>query len=174
MPNWCNFAVKVKGDEKSLSAFDKIMSNSASSKPVFTQVSLPRILEAERLENFQPNTAIYSGACAWSVHTCMMDSEDSYPVRWRKEDGKGEYSGIRSLPELAKELKLEIEVFSNEWGMNFAEYYLIGSDGDVKVNLTESLMPWPDDLNQFVEFDPTDGVSFRTASGVVPYGVFTI
>lgn len=180
MPNWCNFAIKVKGDEKNIAAFDKIMNNSATSKPDSGEAMLPRIHEVVRLDAVAhideafTDTASYSGMCAWSVYTSMMDGKDSYATRWRAKDAEGIYKNIRSLPELAAQLKLEIEVFSSEIGMNFAEYYRINANGQVVEDKTENLAPWPEDEEEQADFDPTEGVAFKTGNGVVPYGEFTI
>lgn len=173
MPNWCNFSIKVKGEQKNVAAFDKVMRNSASPTRVHTDGFLPRVLEVEQIDS-TGGDATYGGLCAWSVHTCMMDAPDCYPTRWKRDDVDGKFSGVTSLPELAEKLKLEIEVFSNEFGMDFAEYYRIASDGTVEDDLEKPLMPWPEDEEEQVEFDPTDGVVFGTSSGMVPYGAFTI
>ena len=61
---------------------------------------------------------------------------------------------LTSLPRLAKELDLTIEVFSEEPGMAFMEYYLITPKG--------------------VEEDICIDKCFQTKKGVVSYGAFTI
>ena len=174
MPNWCNFAIKAKGSTESLAAFSKIMENSASNKVDTSQSFLPRIHEAVCIDSTQ-DTATYSGMCAWSVETCMMDNPGSYPIQWRKDDADGEaLPNAISLPEIAEKLKLEMEVFSNEWGGNFAEYFRITDDGDVTEDRCVELAPWPENEEDQIEFDPTEGVEFETQTCMVPYGVFTI
>ena len=174
MPNWCNFAIIAKGSAEGLAEFSKVMENSASNKMDTQKTFLARVYEATCIDTTE-NTATYSGMCAWSVSTCMMDTPDSYAVRWRNSDAEGEaLPCVISLPELAEKLKLELEVFSNEMGMNFAEYYRITADGEVLEDRCVDLAPWPEDEEEQMDFDPTDGVEFETENCTVPYGVFTI
>ncbi len=67
------------------------------------------------------------GNCAWSVLCCMIDSPSSYYATNRDQPLR-EHS--TTLEKESQELDLDIEVYSSEPGMEFAEHYLI-SRGEI-------------------------------------------
>ena len=99
MANCCSFNVKISGKEESCAAFNKMLMTEESWAIV--EVELQHI----GLEN--GNVVMeFSGECKWSVLWAMD----------RREENR------KTLKTESKRLSLEIEVYSIESGMQFAEH----------------------------------------------------
>jgi len=74
----------------------------------------------------------FFGYCAWSVYSCMLEGPFTYYSDNHKENiekyGK-DFS--LTLPMACKELGLEVEIFSSEPGMCFAEHYHVSANGEL-------------------------------------------
>ena len=165
MANNCSFIIKVRGSEESLNAFVEVVENSVATDKAGGEY-FARVFDAHVWH--EDGAVFVSGDCAWSVYVCMFSGSDTY------FDQYGEKDGLTTLPLQAAKHGLEIEVFANEYGMAFAEYYRIASDGTVLAQAETDLMEWPEDDDEWDEFDPTEGVVFDMANGVVAYGAFSL
>ena len=150
MANYCDFVMKVKGSESSLSSFKDIMKRSEAYQSNGILAGLIQYQDTEIL-----NTCIFlSGQCKWSIATSFMDGLGSYYSDSLKDKASFPYE-LTNLVKLAKELKLTIEVFGEEPGMSFMEYVLITPEEVVE--------------------DICKDMDFTTSKGtVVKYGEFTI
>lgn len=95
-------------------------------------------IDADAFENIPDDSDIclyFWGYCAWSVYSCMLEGPYTYYTD-NHDDNVSKYGKDYSLTlcQAAKELGLEIEIFSSEPGMCFAEHYKVSSDGELIVN----------------------------------------
>lgn len=68
--------------------------------------------------------SIATGDCAWSVYNCMFDGAHTYYAEnVESSDLRQEHS--TTIPILSQELDLDIEIYSTEIGMEFAEHFLV-------------------------------------------------
>lgn len=107
MANWCNFNMNIVGTKEDCKAFRDILKYN-------TEKNFERVYEAETVFE-EGNDKNYSmeifGNCAWSVACSMVDKTfDNRPER-------------TTLAEESKRLNLDIEVYSTEPGMCFAEHF---------------------------------------------------
>ena len=125
MPNYCNYEMKVKGSKK---AIERVMEclkadyNYLEGKP--SHKHFFRVFEAceNDLEKNEDGTytMLIFGYCAWSVYSCMCGGEHTY-YNDCKKNHKDIFMGT-TLKEQSR--GCEIEVFSEEEGMEFSEHYL--------------------------------------------------
>lgn len=149
MANWCNYTMKVVGeDRQSLEKFyewmnadyhydpenKKLISCSSEHHVFRTEVADMEINKVD--ENVWE--AILFGDCAWSVHSCMFGGAHSYYEDLKKLYGD-EFIGI-TLPEMSAKLTVDIEVYSSEPGCAFSEHYLIKHGNVIKNEETEYLL----------------------------------
>lgn len=142
MPNYCSYAMRVKGTPE---AIDEVQARLTDydHRPHFW-----RVFEADRTETSK-GVAEFSGSCAWSVYSCMCEGPSTYASQ--AEDP----ATVTSLQKTAAELHVEIEVFSEEPGVEFAEHFLYGADGTAFIeDETEFHEIWwdRDDYPTFEEF----------------------
>ena len=156
MANYCEFMMKVKGSEDAILSFSGVL---AKSLEKLTDGCLGGLVSYAD-GTIHNGCKFVTGVCKWSVETSFMEGEHSFykgysdPVKdFLKEHGLTPVK-LTSLPKLAEELDLTIEVFGEEPGLAFMEYYLITPKG--------------------VEENICIGKCFQTKKGVVTYGVFTI
>lgn len=123
MPNYCNFWMKACGEKKDCLKLLEIMQRDYNCT-ADDQPHLWRVFEAESTKETD-NSIEISGYCAWSVETCMFDGDGTYQSG--DTTGKG-----TTIDKISKELNLDIEIFSEESGMEFAEHYII-IDGRITV-----------------------------------------
>ena len=119
MANMADFSLKAKGSKKSLETLREMLVCETQDRPYFF------IYECDYsvIEN---DTLTANGICKWSAYSCFFKGEHTYYDRFCKDD-----SNICNIQDIAKELNLEIEIFGNELGMDFAEYYKISSKGEL-------------------------------------------
>nr|MBO6295064.1 hypothetical protein [Schwartzia sp. (in: firmicutes)] len=159
MPNYCDYNLRATGSEEGLDALQRVFENSVAKDGVGEQ--FVRVFEANMRR--EKGVLHVNGCCAWSVWSAMFD-ETSEPV--------GDCRWI-ALPEFCARYGVTVEVFGSELGLMFAEHYLV--DGACRVEEHEAeLVPYPEDENEWCDFDPTDGVVFNTARGDLAFGEFTI
>lgn len=128
MPNECSYTMYAEGKPEAIDELIARMTfkyDHSEGSEVENRVHFWRVLEAnvEELEPRTEGTRLISiaGYCAWSVRACMFDGENTYAGDRAKDPELAPY--CTSLEKTAKELGLEIEVFSDEAGVGFAEHY---------------------------------------------------
>jgi hypothetical protein len=145
MPNICTYSMRVKGTPEAIDELAKRLTD-YSHAPHFW-----RIFDAERCDspledNGELLTGFY-GSCAWSVRSCMMDDSPlCYACEFASE-GKS-----TSLDKTARELGIDIEVYSEEVGCGFAEHYLYTRDGSKAVAETTDCEEYYWDRDEFPTF----------------------
>lgn len=105
MPNICDFVMKVIGQEKDIDEF--VLLRNYDTPNHFYRIFDLDEQSRDTLDDGRV-AVVFDGSCAWSVHSCCIEG---YP----NEDLFALHS---------KRLSLEIEVYSTEMGMAFAEHYL--------------------------------------------------
>lgn len=127
MPNYCTYSLRAKGTPKAIDELEARLTD-YDHTPHFW-----RVFEAIRSDDDPDGkageddvvVAQFDGSCAWSVYSCMCEGEHTYA------SDHGTPETATSLHKTAKELGLEIEVFSEEPGIGFAEHFHYGADGGV-------------------------------------------
>ena len=108
MPNLCDYSMRIKGTKENVYEFHKRMEDYELPNHLW------RIFEADiynKKDNGDGTISIdVTGSCAWSIETCCRAS--------------GYSEGVDLLEVNSRELNLEIEIWSEESGMCFQEYYL--------------------------------------------------
>lgn len=142
MPNYCSYAMVVKGKKENVDEFINIIqagynyhSDEKPSRHMF-RIFEADVIDYEDREVSPEGDAIYRahiiGDCAWSVHSCMFEGDGTYYSNVSLTTPEEKFNGT-TLPVESKRLNLEIEVFSEECGFAFQEHYLI-SNGEVLQN----------------------------------------
>lgn len=135
MPNYCYAEIRVVGNARCVDEFTKILdadysytTGEFSHTPHFFRVFEAYITNEEVFGLMKRTT--YQIECAWSVYCCMMDGPMSYYAE-NKQDFPKQYGVFYGtyLQECARRLGLFIEIFSEEEGMGFNEYYVIDNHG---------------------------------------------
>lgn len=137
MPNYCDYEMKVVGNEESIKEFIKVMNSNYNYHTMefdFDRHMGGRVFEANageivNQEDGKFNTTI-SGYCAWSVWCCMFDGAHTYYNDFKKY---GAQNHSTTLIQESGKLNLDIEVYSEESGMCFQEHYLI-KQGILEIN----------------------------------------
>lgn len=120
-------------------------------------------------------TAYISGYCAWSIASCMFDGPWSYFTNVKNEINENKSLNklqkkqalknrkAITIVDACKKLNVDVEIFSNESGMCFAEHYYINSKGvkeiDDCVDFEEICIEECSSYEQFVKDNPTANVS---------------
>ena len=162
MSNDCLFTMYVAGRKADVEAVHNRLDYESDSA-----VSFARIKDVEPM--YEPWAAsddgevvlmAFYGCCAWSVETCMRDGDERYHSYPQNPE-------VTTTLELtARELDVDLEVYSSELGMGFAEHYRYeGGSGeclaDETVDYHES---WFDDQTDFEEnreaYGVPEGITF--------------
>lgn len=129
MANLCSYEMKVVGKKENIKEFIKVMQSNYDynlMKFDFDRHIGGRVFEVNCNEIQTRNDGLYEtyivGSCAWSVSSCMLDGGSYYNLIKKIH---GEKCRSTTLEIESKSLDLDIEVFSTEAGMCFAEHYLI-------------------------------------------------
>lgn len=109
MANECYFEMRVKGKTTDVDNFIKTMVTDKASKR-FRGIYTADVYDEQ--SDGRHKTADICGDCAWSVNSCMIDP------------GARKNTGITTLKNQSRLLRLEIEVYGSEPGMGFQEHYL--------------------------------------------------
>ena len=159
MPNYCDYAMRVKGTYEAIDEMEKRLTD-YDHTPHFW-----RVFEANRTDGISEvpegddadMVTEFSGTCAWSVFSCMCKGKGTYA------NDCTDKSVTTSLSETAKELELEIEVYSEEPGIGFAEHYLYLTDGTAVEDETPFEEIWWDreTYGTFAELDAEYNLSER-------------
>lgn len=163
MPNYCNYAMRVKGSVESIDEMEKRLKD-YDNKPHFW-----RVFDADRTDDVSavPDgddadmVTEFSGYCAWSVFSCMCEGEGTYATDFADK-------GVStSLSKTAKELGLEIEVYSEEPAIGFAEHFRYDANGNALAeDETEYEEVWwdRDEYETFADLDAEYGLTERGVS----------
>lgn len=116
MANYCSYWMKACGKKKDCLKLLEVMQRDYKGT-ADDQPHLWRVFEAGSTKETD-NSIEISGYCAWSVKSCMFDGDGTY----QSDDSTGKGT---TIDKLSKELNLDIEIFSEEPGMEFAEHYII-------------------------------------------------
>lgn len=118
MANWCEFYIKIVGTKENCKLFERILQG--KHERCFHRVFNAWVEWEDQCTNHYHMEL--AGNCAWSV-TCAMNHEMSY------SDGPDSVT----LQGLSAELCLEIEVYSKEPCVGFAEHYCF-VNGEVRAD----------------------------------------
>ncbi len=147
MANNCFYQMRVVGKKENVEEFIRVLNYEDDNH------WLSRIFSAydegwENLKDGRVACSIY-GDCAWSVHSCMFSGYGSY-----FGDGTDAKTGQTTVGMESRRLQLEIEIYSTESGIGFAEHYFI-RNGEVLISdETDYNEYWydADDYENFEEF----------------------
>lgn len=161
MPNICFATLQVTGMKSSIEEFAECLeadynyrTMEFSHKPHFF-----RVFEVDRGEMNFIEGLIYTQTfyinCAWSIYSCMMEGPFSYYNSIMVDNIKeGKENFATHLVAISRDLKLDIEVWSNETGMCFAEHIHI-RNGEILDNIcyeyTEHYIEEYETYNDYVE-----------------------
>ena len=141
MANLADFSLKAKGSKESLSTLKEILMNCFDKKE-FDENKKHFYIDDCWIMNESDKTLEANGCCSWSAWSCLFCGEDTYC----KPEKEKEYVGLTHIQAVAKELNLEVEIFGNEMGVDFAEYYKINNKGEIEkeleiADLSRSVVP---------------------------------
>ena len=125
MPNYCNYEMKIKGSKKAIQRIVDCLEadyNYTEGKP--SHKHFFRVFEVIYDKPVHRGGNTYElyiwGDCAWSVKVCMCSGDWTY-YNLMKKDHPDIFMGT-TLQEQSR--NCEIEVFSEEEGMEFSEHYV--------------------------------------------------
>lgn len=126
MPNYCNYEMKIKGSKDAIKRVLECLKadyNYTIGKPEHKHFF--RVFDVYDDEEMEDNgdgtfTQFVFGDCAWSVYSCMCSGDHTYFNDCKESFGEN-FMGT-TLLEQSKDC--EIEVFSEEEGMEFSEHYI--------------------------------------------------
>lgn len=148
MPNYCNYEMKIVGKKENVGKIVSYLQaeynyNYDWEKEIYkfskctADKHFFRVFEADLLDTEDDydvkNKLIavtVNGSCAWSVYCCMFKGEYTY-----YSNPKSKYDIFKgtNMEDVTKELDLKVEIFSEEFGNNFMEHYLIDK-GNILIN----------------------------------------
>ena len=115
MPNYCNFEMRVRGSEEAIDEFIKDALDYDRDRHLWRVFNLDECGSKENTDG--TITCAFTGSCAWSVYSCMLDGEHTYAHDNPEKSA--------SLISESLERNLSIEVYSFEPGLCFSEHYLV-------------------------------------------------
>lgn len=164
MANDCLYEMKIKGSKKAINRVIKCLKANYNygeeKKPRHKHFF--RIFECyddgdEIIKNEDGTfTKFVYGECAWSVRSCMLSGSCTY-----YEDIKKGYPKIFMGTDLLEQSKdCEIEVFSEELGMEFSEHYLFKNGEmllDNCIDITQAGYDSEGKVTKEIDWDTYDG-----------------
>ena len=153
MPNYATYEARILGDEENVMKVVEIFQreNYEDGEHMF------RIFEANLFDDALQESkrvkgkhvAIITGYCAWSLATCMFRDQSSY---YSHPDAS---PNAIDITEISKKYDIEVEMYSEEGGIGFEEYYYIKNGKILKEGIAEDLeiiVPeFYDDYEEFIE-----------------------
>lgn len=109
MANNCYFDMKVIGSKRNIKIFYEAL-------PAYTDKDLTIAAQDLNADEDKIIEAYICGDCRWSIYSSMVDKERGY-----------------FLPAKTKELRLKVEVFSEESGMGFQEHFVF-NQGTIEIS----------------------------------------
>ena len=129
MANNCCYEMKIKGKETNVKEFLTIIQYKHPK-----EIHFARIFSAEILNEYTDKNNQYiaevAGDCVWSVYYCMFTGFATYYTDTCKE-----IPTLSNIPKESKRLNLDIEIYSTEPGMCFAEHYIV-KNGNIEIDET--------------------------------------
>ena len=135
MPNYCDYTMKIVGDEKNCQEFLKRM-KSYDEPNHFYRIFAADVYE-EKNEGAKSEVYI-NGYCAWSLESCCRES--------------GYSDGVDLFAVNTEELNLQMEAYSREPGLAFEEHYIY-KQGNCLVDECRDITPWWWDDSEFPTFE---------------------
>ena len=126
MPAYCNYEMKIKGSKDAIKrVLECLKADYDYNKGKPEHKHFFRVLNVYDNEEMEDNgdgtfTQFVYGYCAWSVRSCMCSGGQTY-YNYGKESFGENFMGT-DLVEQSQDC--EIEVFSEEEGMEFSEHYI--------------------------------------------------
>lgn len=165
MPNYCNYEMHIKGRKEACKEFRKMMVDYNLPKHFWRVFEADIVEESGSEEEYVMHIA---GYCAWSVYSCMFEGKHTY----------AEDFGGTSLQKESERLQLEIEVYSEEPGLQFMEHYYF-NNGEELINEEikwechyydedeyESFDEWLEDVGLDITEDDLDDGGYCCIGGV--------
>lgn len=129
MPNYCSFDLKAVGKKENLLKLISYLKADYNYDSMMETCECSADKHFYRIFDFdvnEPQDIIEGsftgyGCCAWSVWSCMFDGDSTY----YDHNKNIPYAKHTNMLEASKELDLEIEIYSEESGINFEEHFLI-------------------------------------------------
>ena len=115
MANICCFNMKIAGEKKNVLEFVSILQYEHPEERCFARIDEATVFDEYKLPDGR-YVAHVEGSCAWSVHTCMREGKGTYFES--SHDSK-----LSTLTGETKRLCLDVEIYSTETGIGFAEHY---------------------------------------------------
>lgn len=149
MANVCNYSMTIKGELQDIKEFRKIMEDKHPDKLCFIRVLEDSIYDEKHLKT-KDNKYIdtFYGECDWSVYTCMLDGENTYYNRYK--DNKDANYKITNVLLESKRLNLEIEIYAEEYGCNFEEYFYIKNGELIEYAEEDVDREWDENIGDYI------------------------
>lgn len=123
MANICSFIMCVKGDHENIESFYNALIQKGT-------IWMGRGADAD-IDYEDENKAFVTGQCKWSVYSALIGNAISMrkePDKWYHGDDEPENLEFITLEEACVKWHLEMETYSEEYGIGFQEHYLIKND----------------------------------------------
>lgn len=153
MPNYATYEARILGDKENVMKVVEIFQreNYEDGEHMFrifeAELFGDELQESERVKG--KHVAIITGYCAWSLATCMFRDQSSY---YGHPDAS---SNAIDITEISKKYDVEVEMYSEEEGIGFEEYYYIKNGKILKEGIAEDLEiitpEFYDDYEEFTE-----------------------
>ena len=151
MPNYATYEARILGDKENVMKVVEIFQreNYEDGEHMFRifEANLfgDELQESERAKG--KHVAIITGYCAWSLATCMFRDQSSY---YSHPDAS---PNAIDITEISKKYNVEVEMYSEEEGIGFEEYYYIKNGKILKEGIAEDLeVIIPDSYDNYKEF----------------------
>jgi len=147
MANYCEFRMIVTGEESNIHKFYNIMINNSNRRDT-TRLKFPRwiIIGGAKLDN--NNNKIqgsFYGDCCWSVATAMRDKNSPEET---------------NLQDLSEQLNLEIEVYSEEPGMDFQEHYYVANGEEIVDDCVDFAIQYFENQQELDEYNTAHNTNY--------------
>ena len=170
MPNYCNYSMKVVGNKENIEEFIKVLQcnyNYRTNEFTFKR-HFWRVFEAEPESIEERSDGKYetyvNGYCAWSVFSCMMDGDGTYQNDKKKEIIDSDEVIINhgtTLQAESENLGLDIEIYSTEPGIEFAEHYLYKHGEEIINEETKYSELYFDSEDEMKEYNKKQGTDYK-------------
>ena len=161
MPNWCYFQMAVGGRYDCVYKFVEYISNNYKN-PHFARVDVIGFTVVHSEKHRLYKKVYIEGECAWSVNACFFDDIYTYYNQYKTALANPDESNaylrdpkvgpLLSILQVAKDLRLNIEIYSTEPGMCFCEYYYIEDGNLVRSECGNYREFYCNDYNTYEEF----------------------
>lgn len=170
MANICCFVMRVKGKKENVLKFQRIITRDRTGMDVDDEIFAEEISkcfykwieECNVYNEKETKDGEYviemSGDCAWSVSTAMLSNG----------------TGIYNIEDLSQDLKLKIEVYSEEYGIGFQEHYFFDNGNqlidEICTDAFEFYIENEDDLKEVNELYGTSYIMDDVEDGYIHIG----